>query len=53
MNAHELFRIANYLANIDKDLDFLGHIPMWNIKLPQNVGSCWKMSPGGAIGRKV
>ena len=46
-------RIAYYWAEIDKNLDFLGHIIIYVIKLPQNFGSCWKMSPGDAIGNKV
>ena len=47
-----LIRIACYSAEIDKNLNFLGHIPMYNKKLPQKFGICRKMLPHGTIGEK-
>ena len=43
MNAYKhenFYQIAYYLAEIDKNLDFLGHIPLYNTKLPQDFRSC-------------
>ena len=52
MHVKIFIRIACHIAEIDKNLDFFSHIPMYAVKHSQTFGSSWKLSPGGAIGEK-